>query len=121
MLNKSCSLRVIRVDLGLGGIQSESDESWDHDPVVLDGGFSVFGFVGVLVRDFREVNLAHVESVWQVLGEGASSDPTVDQIVTGSSDCVVLLEEHSYRLFFAYLIFINYMSTHFLFNFTKHL
>lgn len=57
------SFGVVGVDLGFGGIQGDSNKSRDNDPIVLDGGLSVFGFEGVLVGDFGEVDFADVETV----------------------------------------------------------
>ena len=69
---------IVRVDFGLGSIKSESNKSRDDDPIVLDWGFGVLRFVGVLIWDFWEVNFADVEPIGDILEGTTVENSAVD-------------------------------------------
>ena len=66
---RSLSFCVVIVDLCLGGIQSESNESWNDNPAVLGGCLGVFWFIRVLIWDFWKVYFGDVEWISSILGE----------------------------------------------------
>lgn len=86
--------------------ESGGEHGGDDGRVVLDGGFGVFGFVGVLVSD---------------LGQAGSSevDPVVD-VVPETSRCIEPLVEIvsllGYVIIQAHLIFILFYIIHIIFK-----